>query len=256
MNEEFCYALFKRNVYDSRYYFVHRNELPPGGFSSLYFITEVQKEELIKTGIKGFRGEIWSPWIWIDEDTEQGALQTERRLIELNVQYDVYTTGNRGRHFCIHRESAPSKWLPYTDKYWVKTISNTADLSIYTGLHLFRLDGTVHEKTGQHKKLLYSVSGDILKLPIVEPPTYVEQEEDNEDVVSSLFINQTIMSLTTAAGEGGRNKRLVDLAVALKNNGENEAFISRWLYHTNLLFNPPCLQEELDKIVDWVRAIV
>lgn len=254
--EGYDYALFKFTVSDSNYYFIHVDELPDNGFSSLYYITASDAEALGKAGFAAFKGTVWSPYLWIDTDTEQGALSTEQQLRTLGLTYFKYDTGNRGAHFRIPRPHEPSHLLPLLDKSWVRTNLPCADLSIYTPLHLFRLAGTLHEETGNRKTLMGGHAGEDLiynKYSGTDFQDYLKEEQ--KEATQSIFLNQTIMSATVPYNEGERNSGLTRLAVMLKYAGESEGFIARWLYHTNLLFSNPVQDSEIEKIVEWVRVI-
>jgi hypothetical protein len=251
-SEEYNYAIFKYNVSDNSYYLLPVAELPATGFSSLYYITEASARAIENSGFAGFRGTVWSPSIWIDTDTEEGAMETEAALRALGVAFYKYDTGNRGAHFEIARPHSPSHLLPQIDKQWVADNFNKADLTIYSGLHLFRLEGCIHEKTGRIKSRLYSSDGHALTLPDALQVSNNVLIHRPSITSTSIFMDDYIMTSTVPFAEGERHFRMINLGVAMKKQGEPIEFISRWLYHSNLLNNPPMDDAEMDSIVEFI----
>lgn len=251
-SKEYDYALFKYQVFDDSYYLLPINELPACGFSSLYYVTRSTASTLESSGFASYKGDVWAPSLWIDFDTESGAVQARGRLAELGLAYKEWTTGNRGAHFEIPRPHSPSHLLPKLDKYWVADNFPEADLTIYLQLHLFRLPGARHEKTGKIKKIVNTVQGSELILGN-EINKHLGSNFEDYMIQSSesIFVSDSIMSATVPYQEGERHNRLLVLGVMMKKQGEPMEFIARWLYHANLLSNP-LGSEELAEIVNFV----
>lgn len=219
------------------------------GFSSLYSVSKETSEAIIKEGTtKHFKGVVWSERLWLDIDSYEKADGTEQKLIEMGVDYVAYDSGGRGAHFGILRDASPSHLLPQRDKQWVREHFPEADPSIYTHLHLFRLPGTLHERTRRPKHLVSERRGEHLTLP-----TYKDCSGDLRSHSAgnkSVFDCFRVMSHTVPVSAGERHEYLVKLTYALKDDAEvgaKEALF--WLKHTNLLYSEPKSNEDLEKIV-------
>lgn len=255
-SKKYEYYLFKFQVYDTNFLIMHRSELPALGFSSLYAITKEDAEALVSASTSvQFKGSVWSQTLAIDVDDEEVALVVENRLSEMKLDFTVYSTGNRGKHFYITRPHSPSHILPQIDKEWIKEHFPSCDTSIYSNLHLFRLPGAIHDKTGNRKKLLCSYKG----IPLILPDHLTQNDhilyKSGKDVTQSIFLDQWVMSQTVPWQDGKRHEALLNLGVKLRKNGEPIEFIERWLYHANLLHTPPKPQEELDRIIQFVSEV-
>jgi|SRR5271165_3835192 len=255
--EQYSYVVYKFNVADSGYYILSTSELPPtGGFSSLYNFTQETGEAISETGVAGYKGVVWSPWLKIDFDDREAAMEARERLIAEGIGFEMYKTGNRGMHFYINRPCLPSHLLPQMDKMWVESNFPKADLSIYTHLHMFRVSGTKHEKTGKLKIIVEIFEGRPLIIdPVNKMQSFIRRKYTSQFANSSIFTNDYIMGMSVPHENGGRHNSLMNLAVAMRHEGEQPEFIARWLYHVNLLFSEPSPQSELDNIVEFISTI-
>lgn len=250
--EQYAYSVFKYNVYDSNFLICRTDELPNTGFSSLYSITNETAETLQTAGIAGYKGAVWSPQLALDFDNEEQAMEARRRLSSSGLAYEVWSTGNRGLHFYIDRPHAPAHNLPQIDKVWVKSNFPQADLSIYSNLHMFRVAGARHVKTGRIKTLLERVEGEPLILA-----DQLESQSDTRHLLGplasrSIFDDQKVMNWTVPWEDGKRHEALLNLGLYMKRCGESIEFIARWLYHANLLNAVPKSSDELERIVAFV----
>lgn len=205
----------------SRFYLA--SEIPQFGFHSLYGVTREVAEKLKEVGVAGYTGPVWSKTLALDCDQgEAGRRTADRLLISLGLGFTVYKSGNKGFHYYIDREVAPSADLPQQDKEFVKGFSNAHpdlfDLSIYTHLHLFRAIGGKHEKTGERKQRLYTVKGNELHF---EEDALPKEELNSHWITNyqSIFDSPYINSLITPSVEGDRHRHLVKLCYALRNHG-------------------------------------
>lgn len=117
---------------------------------------------------------VFSDCLIIDCDTDEEVVEVRNRLLELNVCYEEWTTGNRGRHFHL-----PIKPMWGTDTIWSQVrwlrevgLWNTIDTSIYREGGQIRVPGASHEKTGRHKELkeVVAPTPNWLEIPIHKTP--------------------------------------------------------------------------------------
>lgn len=254
MNEHFIYRLgSSTNRLGSPPSFYRSDKLITGGcrYASVYAVREEDAEAINQAGTAGqFKGIVWSQRLWVDFDDEVAARAAQGRLKQMEVDHVVYTTGGRGCHVGILRDNPPSHTMPLQDKQWVKENLPGADLSLYWHLHLIRLPGTLHERTGQPKKLLYSHAGRHLTLP-----PYTERQETKLGVSTgprtSLFTNGGIAMNLTFNG-GSRHAHMVKLAVAVARHPGSTPLDALWLMtEVNRSFPEPKTNEELERIVRW-----
>jgi len=251
--DTYKYVIFKSDVFDTNFLIFDISELPKLGFHSLYQFTAETTETFETAGFKGYKGTVWSPTLAIDADSDEVAAGIEQRLTSLGLEFEVWATGNRGLHFYVTRPHTPSHVLPNLDKAWVEANFPEADLSIYHNVAMFRIKGARHSKTGKPKVFLRKVEGEPLylsdKIEIITKSPDLGSEVDK-----SIFINGYIMTQTIPQFEGKRHEALLKLGMAMKRMGEPIEFISRWLYHTNLLFAEPKPLTELQRIVTFVET--
>lgn len=225
-------------------------------FASVYGVTEDDAKAIEEAGTAaGFRGTVWSQRLWVDFDNEQAATLGRLRLKEMGLDHVVYTTGGRGCHIGILRNNPPSHVLPLQDKLWVSENLPGADLGLYWHLHLIRLPGAVHDRTGLSKRVLYRAEGRELVLPPYDPDRGVHNDKPVGRVErrESLFQVWEIASkLGIRALDGDRHKHLVSLVRELSDRKDVSVDEAMWmLVEVNRGFSEPKPQEELDRLVKW-----
>lgn len=225
-------------------------------FASVYAVDEQTARAIQETAgtAAGFKGVVWSQRLWMDFDSPEGASQARKRLKELNYEFVEYDTGGRGSHFGVTRLANPSHLLPLLDKHWTKTNFPGADLCLYWHLHLIRLPGTIHERTGRPKRLVSREPGNPLVLSNVLPSDEISQREVTQNGSRpSVFSVWQVVSQLTGVGVNGRHRHLVDLALALHNDASVSFDEAMWVtLEVNRGFEEPKGQEEVEKIVRWV----
>lgn len=237
--------------------FYHSRDLSKYGcrFSSVYAVREEDARYIEAAGTaSGFKGIVWSQRLWIDFDTEEAAKTAQLKLKELKYDHVVYDTGNRGCHIGILRDTMPSHTLPSEDKTWVANNLVGADLSLYWHLHLLRLPGCIHEKTGEPKKFLYKCEGSSIILPKVDAQVLVDEpsRKDKDASRSSIFNHWNIVSHFTE-GTGSRHEQLLSLAGACKRDSGTNFEECLWIVlEVNSGFSEPKPEEEVRRIVKWV----
>lgn len=238
--------------------FYRSNELTAKGcrFASVYAVKQEDAYSIQYTAgtVEGFKGTVWSERLWVDCDDTEGALEAKKTLDKEGYDYVAYETGNRGMHFGIAREAKPSHTLPMQDKQWVRENLKGADLSLYWHLHLIRLPGTLHEKTGKPKRLVERKEGKVLLLSQYNaetserPTSELPLVQDNRDSIFKLW--SVVSNLTE--GQESRHKQLVKLSASLHTEGKVTIEEAMWVVgEVNRGFKEPKPQEEIEKIVQW-----
>lgn len=241
------------NFYDS-------NNLISAGnrFCSVYCVREEDARAIEQEGTAAnFRGIVWSQRLWIDFDNREAGEEARRFLKENNYDHVTYDTGGRGVHIGILRLCSPSHLLPSRDKEWVKENIKGADLSLYWHLHLIRLPGTVHERTGRKKELLEVHStGRSIILPQYKGDSSLSTLIPNSKTEGSrppLFTLWSVVSnLQGIRQEGSRHSQLVSLAIALKKDANLDGDKALWILNeVNRGFDEPKPIQELENIFKW-----
>jgi len=251
-----CYLFSTGKFYPSPPYVIYRNDLPPGGFVSLYSIPEETAHSIVETGTtRGFKGTVWSERLWVDTDNEAASKAVIDKVKELKYDYQLYTSGGRGFHVGILRNTTPSHLLPLFDKKWTEKTFEGHDSSIYTHLHLFRLPGTVHEKTGYQKKLI-EVGG--VRAIEADYNTLIGDKGVPNDLIDnmvytgggrSIFDVKSIMYNSTPQDNGERHVHLVRCLYALKSQGVLLSHARWWVGEVNKTYLDRKTEENLDQLV-------
>lgn len=247
--DTFSYVLYNPTAsYGAKPRFISVRDSGVQGFISLYQVEETTAKAIESAGTtEGFKGVVWSPFLWIDVDSYEAAEKVEERLQSMELSYTAYDSGGRGAHFCIPRKAEPSHLLPARDKAWVKANFPEADTSIYTHLHPFRIPGTVHEKTGRVKEVVSGYVGKELELPPYEKRA---MKVDPTPSGVSVFDCFRVMSNISPATRGDRHKQLVNVAFALKDDASVTAQVALWwVSEVNKRFVPPLEDWELEKLI-------
>lgn len=227
-------------------------------FGSVYAIREDDAQAIQQAGTTtGFKGIVWSQRLWVDCDTDESSQYSKSILKEKGLDHVVYTTGNRGCHIGILRDTQPSHLLPLQDKQWVMDNLPGADLSLYWHLHLLRLPGVLHEKTGLPKLQIGAVYGSSLTLPpYIMPATTADRATiDTATVLSSrnsIFNNWRVVSHLTPTGQ---RRQLVVLAGRLKGEIGLTYEENLWIVmEVNRGFKVPRDSQEVERIVKHYYA--
>lgn len=228
---------------------------PTAAFSSLYRVTE-ETANAIKTlgSVKGFRGVVWSPTLWMDFDSYEEGQKAVDKLQMQQFKFCVYDTGGRGLHIGVDRPIAPSHLLPEVDKQWVKEHFPQADSSIYSHLHLFRCSGARHHKTGRFKTLVNAYDGIALSLDPMPKKTVFEKVWENsgeaESRYISVFDNPQVLANSVPTKAGERHGTFVRALLALRDHNTPPSVARWWVGEINKMSEQPKSTEELDKLVE------
>lgn len=238
--------------------FVHVSKLPEQGFGSLYLVTKETAQAIVAAGTTArYQGVVWSGRLWLDVDSFEAADAVEARLNKMGLGYVAYFSGNRGAHFGILRSSPPSHLLPLQDREWVRAHFPEADDSIYTHLHLFRLPGTPHIKTGQPKVLVAKKAGKAIEhKPWSAASSQVIKAPSPNYAVGSVFESIRVMGNSIPTTNGNRHPTLVKLAYALHDKGVDPSIAVWWLGEVNKMAEEPKEDWEVEKIVKSIYGVV
>lgn len=249
--DHYIYSLFSTTAdYGVSPNFVDVSKGDFRGFASLYKVTRETAQAIEQEGtVKGFKGIVWSERLWLDFDDEDAARRADGKLKEMGYDYICYTTGNRGCHYGILRDHHPSHLLPLLDKAWVKEHFPDADTSIYTHLHPFRIPGTLHQKTGRPKAVLFECRGRALVLPPLKREE-MQVVSFGQKQGKSVFDCFYVMANTVPIDAGQRHSTLVKLINALKNDaGVSMDIAMWWVSEWNKMLSEPKEEHEIEKAI-------
>lgn len=234
-------------------------------FASVYAVRKEDARAIQETAetAAGFRGIVWSRRLWIDFDNHEAADRAEEFLRRENYDHVVYDTGGgRGRHIGVLRAAQPSHTLPLQDKLWVQEHCPGADLGLYWHLHLIRLPGAIHERTGKRKSLLREHKGRELTLPKLRPDTDPARDDLSESSVASvarpsIFRCWEVTSNLAPASGGERHKQLVNLSMALCKDARVKFEEALWVcLEVNRGFDDPKEESEVVRLVKWAYGLL
>lgn len=182
------------------------------GYRSIYGFPDKLAKHIEKQGSTfGIRGqELYSDTLFIDIDDNPAAESTvEQILLTQGVGFDMYDTGNRGKHFHIPITEMLGKDVPYKQKAFVEANYPGADLSIYKCTGIIRLPGTFHYKNpGKTKKLLKRVEGPTLDISLMdivpEVTSRVKGDNEAEEILDASWLRPVY--------SGGRNRKIYTMA--------------------------------------------
>ena len=187
------------------------------GFCSIYAFEENAAKEIIAQGnSKGLgRFPVWADKIVFDLDNgEEGLQELTAWCQERSLGYRVYESGSKGYHCEIDHIPVLSRHLPYTHKILADSTGVPCDPTLYQTARLYRLPGTIHEKTGKPKQLVECVDGDaILEIGVRQPIERKFNIRDVEDAeLLPFFLNAVSNLIGNSPGRGFRHTRLWQLA--------------------------------------------
>lgn len=224
------YLITSGKLHDLVPHFLARDQIPGSGYSSIFSVDGGTAQAIQQAGTTvSFKGVVWTDTLWIDTDSYEAADKVETILKEMGYGYVSYDSGGRGAHFGINLDTQPDHTLPYRCKAWVaEHFSGLADTSIYTHLHLFRLPGTHHERTGRAKELVGRYEGRALVLPRWQPRAQtLTPVVSNTNV--SFFDNHRVIANLVPASNGERHYQLIRLIYALKDGQGLDATTATWV---------------------------
>lgn len=125
---------------------------------------------------------VYSDMLFMDFDNdEESAYKYAECLKNWNITHGIWNSGGRSIHLHIPTMPKEGPHVPYSQRTfveeWGESIGAKADTSFYHAAGLFRLPGTVHEKTGNTKVCIGGHWGNTLDYDLVEPrrPSQVDE---------------------------------------------------------------------------------
>lgn len=158
--------------------------------------------------------------LFVDFDNSPANADTFRDwLIEHDYCFELYHSGSRSQHFhvniCPLESKSASKSLK---QFMIDTFGEGfCDQSLYSYTSLFRLPGTIHEKTGNPKTLLERQGFNAVKIDLVDKQVFDELVLDLSGLEYSLI--RYVNLLETPATNGNRSQTLWQLAKSFAEAG-------------------------------------
>lgn len=167
------------------------------GFESVYRFSETASQVMQARGsVAGCSNfPVYTDRLIIDLDDGITTAKVLKQILnKKGLAYLVYNSGNKGYHFVIPCKPSFDLDVPYTQKVWVEKLNINADLSLYRHNSMVRLPGTINEKTGNRKKLVYVHKGKKLVFnKILENPERYTTWQGAESVISNTFIQNVFI---------------------------------------------------------------
>jgi hypothetical protein len=212
------YREFAEKVFHRRGNMLPANEVAKKqGFCSIYAFQEDAAKEIIAQGnSKGLgRFPVWSDKVVFDLDNgEEGLADLLNWAKERGLGYRLYFSGSKGYHCEIPHIPVLDKNLPYTHRLFAEATGISCDPSMYQHARLYRLEGTLHEKTGKPKQFVEEVEGEnLLEIAIREPPESRFKIRDVEDSeLLPFFLSRVATLAGSSPGPGRRHISFWQLA--------------------------------------------
>lgn len=183
------------------------------------------------------------------DDCEKDANNFHRWLKDEDVSYERFNSGNRSVHFHIPVVVPPSPHAAYTCKQYVKELThNTADTSYFHHAGLFRLTGTVHEKTGNPKVLLETGGVSPLEFSLVEPANKFLVLDTDLDLLQVVMLNYESM-LFNGPTPGHRHMKLWQIGKDMSQAGLSVSTAIELCERLNETWHDPKTQDEVEAAV-------
>jgi len=192
------------------------------GYCSVYLFNEADAKQIeASRSSKGLsQYEVHSDCVFIDIDTGDRDLRAcTDRLRSMGLGYTVYSSGSKGYHVVVPLTDIVSgKDVPYSQFKWVQGLGMQFDPTVYRPNSLIALPGRLHPKTGIPKRLIETVDGAPLDLPIVVAPALNTRYEADSDALGRA-ITQLGMLVLNPPDEGGRHVSIWKTAKSMAEAG-------------------------------------
>lgn len=224
------------------------------GYISVFRFSEIDAEIIRAQGhSRGLdRFKVGSEVLYLDfDDGDVSAAEASEWLVNQKVTHWVYASGGKGCHVLARCEPGYSHVLPQQHAILAGVVDARHDPSLYTHGHLVRLPGTVHEKTGNKKELLWKYEGDQV-LPLPPEPVYVPKEEiliTDKDALYFMF-RALSQALETDTKPGNRHSILWRIPVDCRRAGISYAACREIMHAVNAHFLPPKDAAEVDAVLE------
>ena len=202
------------------------------GFRSIYGFDEASCAYFESISrVKGSRGfTVYADKLFIDfDDMPDQAEKLYHILRQMEVGFEVWHSGNRSIHIEIPHNPLWSKHMPYTHKMFLKNLGVNCDWSIYSTARIFRLPGTVHQKTLKKKEILEVVTGRLMTLePLEEPDNLRSYDTTEDDGIMELFATLTRF-INRPPIKGERHMEFFKVVATCRSGGFSQEFTNELL---------------------------
>lgn len=208
------------------------------GFTSVFGFPDYAQEHIksSKSTANMHNVDLYCDLLYLDFDNDPDAEdKAEQWLNSEGIKYNIYHTGNRGKHFHIPIKPLSGRGLPYKLKQWVASYFPNADLSIYKPSGIIRLPNTPHIKNpGSFKKCINRYDGVLLDIDKYETNTTFEfnAHHHDDDLDPQEIAEKVLLYVFQLVSEGGRNEHLNKIIWACKNGNLDretcEKFVTFW----------------------------
>jgi len=139
-----------------------------------------------------------------------------------DLSYSLFFSGAKGYHIEIPTVAKFGRNVPYSQKVLASRLRLECDLSLYRHASLYRLPGTVHDKTGKKKELLETYMGEaILDYNLQDMPQATFNFEGVEDSDSfEIVLNRiTLLYKNPPDPRLSRTQKLFGIAAEIRKAG-------------------------------------
>ena len=220
-------------------------------FRSVYGYPEETADFIKKNGnTRGLKNkEIYSDVLLIDADTHDEYVATLEKLVNLEIGFQTYHTGNRGGHIHIPIVPMQGTKVIYSQKKWMKDVGiwELVDTSIYREGGQYRLIGATHRKTGLQKELIQEYTGELLEIPLVTPPPVAQEPVVVKEGTPEARMEYAV-NLMTPKTEGSRHMHFYILYKrGLEAGFTPEEIFDDIRWYNETLCDPPHAISDLEK---------
>lgn len=226
---------------------VAREDLPQNvGFHSMYGYDDETAEWIMQNnGVSGLKYQgfkYYADVLFTDfDDDPHSAMQFIDLLRDWGIAHEVYRSGGRSIHVHVMTEPMFDQWVPNSHKEFMLSLEKQfgikCDISIYQPTAIYRLEGTVHEKTGRPKELIESTDGQLLTIPTVK-------EEIKKPSTSSPDQHESFWRLMMTTATSKRTEHVFKLTTLGRNAGLDRDEIEQHILAWNDLYCKPKLSVE------------
>lgn len=224
------------------------------GYASMYAFSETDAQEIITSQSSAGMGRysVYADTLTIDLDNGDEQLQLLEPILEKQgLAYVLWASGGKGYHVVLpHGQMHCSPFLPHSQRVWVEGLGVGADLSLYQHGRILSLPGRIHPKTGKPKALVKYVTGQDLKLKIVEPEIRFDFQSNGglDDLEAGLM--KCLQSLADEPSPGNRHTRLWSTAKHFADFGMSYEFTHELMQKVNEQWHAPKATEEVTTAVN------
>ena len=222
---------------------VHIDSNNTSGFRSVYGFHPDHAKEISKRGnSKGFSEyPCFADELFIDIDTgDEGREKAEALVQKAGLKYKLYSSGGKGYHIVIPCKPIYSFNVPYSQKKFVESLGITPDESIYRFSGIISLEGRIHRKTKQPKK--------IADIPLISRPVFESKLPEDFSEAQDGFERAAYLTMAQPR-EGNRYMDLWRCLSRFYNAGFSKEFLHEVADRINESWDNPKPADEIDRLM-------